>query len=78
MIKMSWEDIIKNEKVELDFQSIHLPKYEKLKMMAIYQLLRMNYSNPDEHIFVTMRNIVHQYNIGNPNVRAKIGEGDLP
>tara|TARA_R100000234_G_scaffold105241_1_gene75386 strand:+ start:2390 stop:2623 length:234 start_codon:yes stop_codon:yes gene_type:complete len=77
---MTWEDIIKNEKVELDSQSMHLPKYEKLKMMAIYDVLKniCRYSNPDEPILVTMKNIVRQYNKGNPHVRAKIGEGDLP
>ena len=57
---MSWEDIIKNEKVELDSESMHLPKYEKLKMMAIYQLLRRHYSNPDEYIMVRMESIVNR------------------
>jgi hypothetical protein len=73
---MSWEDIIKNEEVEINSESMHLPKYEKLKMMAIYDLLKNScrYSNPDEHILVTMRMLAHQYNIGNPHVRAKLGD----
>jgi hypothetical protein len=71
---MSWEDIIKNEEVEIDTELMHLPKYEKLKMMAMYDLLQSHYSIPDEHILVTMRRIAHQHKIGNPHVRAKLGD----
>jgi hypothetical protein len=47
---MSWEDVIKNEKVEVDSELMHLPKYEKLKMMAMYKLLERHYSAPDLEI----------------------------
>ena len=44
---MSWEDIIKNEKVEIDSQLMHLPKYDNLKMLAMYELLLRHYSVPE-------------------------------
>tara|TARA_A100000172_G_C2958501_1_gene81626 strand:+ start:363 stop:545 length:183 start_codon:yes stop_codon:yes gene_type:complete len=44
---VTWEDVIKNEQVEIDSELMHLPKYEKLKMMAMHRLLERHYSAPE-------------------------------
>ena len=48
---MNWENTIKKEKFnyvgELDSELMHLPKYEKLKMMAMHKLLERHYSAPE-------------------------------
>ena len=46
---MSWEDVIKNEKVEIDSWPYEYPegsffsKYDKLRMRAMYKLLERHY-----------------------------------
>ena len=41
------EDPDSNEKVEIDSQLMHLPKYDNLKMLAMYELLLRHYSVPE-------------------------------
>tara|TARA_R110002012_G_scaffold141727_1_gene299533 strand:+ start:763 stop:942 length:180 start_codon:yes stop_codon:yes gene_type:complete len=52
---MNWKDIMKNEKVEIDSELMHLPKFEKLKGMAMYDLLLRHYSAPElEDVIIEM------------------------